>query len=134
VLRPESGEDFVLTLQLGFALLDLAFLGVLDRLGLAVALDGGIAVLELLLLPAVDEGRGDVCFIAEIGEGCFSRRPRWRMATFPEPEKRRQGVFRGSLHSGNANPNGGFWQMQRRRNTSSGVRSRIDNTCTRAYS
>ena len=55
MLLQEFGEDLVFALQLGFELLDLALLGVLDGLGLAVVLKNGVAVLEELLLPAVEE-------------------------------------------------------------------------------
>jgi hypothetical protein len=71
VLLHEFGQDFILALQLGFELLDLALLGVLDRLGLAVGLEGSVAVLEELPLPAVEQVGGDARLIAEIGDGRF---------------------------------------------------------------
>ena len=56
-----------LALQLGFELFDLAVLGVLDGLGLAAVVEGGVAVLEELLEPAVELSGVDVEFIAQVG-------------------------------------------------------------------
>jgi hypothetical protein len=71
VLLHEFGDDFVLALQLGFELDDPECLGVLDRLGLAVGVEGDVAVLEEFFLPAIEEVGGDAELIAEIGHGSF---------------------------------------------------------------
>ena len=59
--------------KLGFELLDLLVLGVLDGFGLAAIVEGEVAVLEELLLPAVEEVGVDAEFIAEVGDGDASR-------------------------------------------------------------
>ena len=69
VLFHEFGHDLVLACELGFELLDLAVLGILDGLGLAAVLEGSVAVLEELLLPAVEQVGVDAEFIAEVGDG-----------------------------------------------------------------
>jgi hypothetical protein len=45
----EFGHDFVLACQLGFEVLDLAVLGILDGFGFAIVVEGSMAVLEELL-------------------------------------------------------------------------------------
>jgi hypothetical protein len=52
-------------------LVDLALLGVLDGLGLAVVVEGSVAVFEELLLPAVEQVGSDAELIAEIGDRSF---------------------------------------------------------------
>ena len=52
-------------MQLGLKLLDPALLG---GLGLSVVLEGSVAVLEELLLPAIEQTGTDAQFIAEIGD------------------------------------------------------------------
>jgi len=44
---------------------------VLDGLGLAAVVEGGVAVVEELLLPAVEEVGGDAEFIAKVKDGDF---------------------------------------------------------------
>jgi hypothetical protein len=68
VLLHEFAEDLVLALELGFELPDLVVLGILDRLGLATVVESGVAVLEELLLPAIEEVGSDAEFVAEIGD------------------------------------------------------------------
>ena len=88
MLFHEFGEHGVLALQLGFMLLDLLVLGVLDGLGLAAVVEGGVAVLEKFLEPAVELVGVEVVFIAQVGnrdlidEICLLR-----MATFSVPSK-----------------------------------------------
>ena len=69
MLFHELGKDSVAALELGFELLDLLVLGAVDSLGLTAILERGMAVLEELLEPVIDEGCLDVEFIAEIGNG-----------------------------------------------------------------
>jgi hypothetical protein len=69
VLLHEFAEDLVFALEFGLELLDLFVLGVLAGLGLAAVVEGGVPVLEELLLPAVEEVGRDAEFIAEIGDG-----------------------------------------------------------------
>src|SRR6266545_4301863 len=71
MLLHEFGKDFVLALEFLFEVFDLTFLGGLDRFGGAAVVEGEVAVLEELLLPAIEEGRGDAEFIAERGDGRF---------------------------------------------------------------
>ena len=59
----ELGHDVILACELGFELLDLLVLGILDGLALATVVEGGMAVLEELLEPAVELVRIDVEFI-----------------------------------------------------------------------
>ena len=66
-----SPRTLVFALELGFEQLDLLVLGVLDGPGLAVVVEGGVAVVEELFLPAVEEVGGDAEFIAEVGDGDF---------------------------------------------------------------
>src|ERR1700677_3859102 len=63
----EFGEDLVFASELGFELLDLAFLRVLDGLGFAVAAEGQMAILEELLEPVINLVRVEVVFIAQVG-------------------------------------------------------------------
>ena len=65
----ELGHDLVLLLELGFELLDLGLLSVFDGLGLTTIVEGGVAVLEEFLEPAVELVGIDVEFIAEVGDG-----------------------------------------------------------------
>jgi hypothetical protein len=70
VLLQEFGQDLVLALELVLEGSDLAVLGVL--LGLASpagVLKGGGAVLEELLLPAVEEGGVEAELVAQVGNG-----------------------------------------------------------------
>src|SRR2546430_4620086 len=62
----ELGHDVILARELGFELLDLLVLGILDGLALAAVVEGGMAVLEELLEPAVELVRIDVEFIAQV--------------------------------------------------------------------
>ena len=71
MLFPEFGEYGIPALQLGFELLDLAIFGLLGDLGLAAAVEGGMAVLEELLEPAVDLGGGPIELIAPVRDGNF---------------------------------------------------------------
>jgi hypothetical protein len=61
-------NGYVFALQLGLKLLDLALLGILDSLRLAIALEGSVAVLEELLLPAIEEIGTNVQLITELGD------------------------------------------------------------------
>ena len=65
----ELGHDLVLARELGFELLDLLVLGILDGLGVTAILEEGVAVLEELLLPAVKERWRDAELIADGGDG-----------------------------------------------------------------
>jgi hypothetical protein len=65
----ELSHDFVLAYQLGFELLDLALLGIFHGLGLATVVEGGMAVLEEFLEPAVELVRVGVQFIAQVRDG-----------------------------------------------------------------
>jgi hypothetical protein len=55
-------------LQLGFKLFNPALLGVPDRLRLGAVLEGSVAVLDELLLPAIELTGTDAQFIAEMGD------------------------------------------------------------------
>ncbi len=68
MLLHEFREDFVFALQLGLELLDPALLGILEGFGPAIALEGSMAVLEELLLPAIEQIGADAQLIAEIGD------------------------------------------------------------------
>src|ERR1700734_260802 len=63
----EFSQDGILALDLGFELFDLSVLGLLFGLGLAAVVEGGVAVLEELLEPAVDLVGIDVEFVAQVG-------------------------------------------------------------------
>ena len=65
----ELGHDFVFARELGFELLDLGVLGVLDGLALAILGEGEVAVLEELALPDVEQVGRDLQFVAELGNG-----------------------------------------------------------------
>ena len=67
MLFHELGEDGVLALELGFELLDLVVLGVLDGPGLASVVEGDMGVLEELLEPGVDLIGEEIELIAEVG-------------------------------------------------------------------
>jgi hypothetical protein len=55
VLFHELGKDLVFALDLGFELLDLGVLGILDGLGLAILGEGEVAILEEVALPEIEE-------------------------------------------------------------------------------
>ena len=81
----ELGHDLVLAAELGFELLDLLVLGVLEGAGLAAGAavgEGEVGVLEELALPLVEEGRIDRELIAEVRDRDPSSRWRLTMATF----------------------------------------------------
>ena len=63
----QFGHDGVLALDLGFELLDLPILGVLNGLGLAPILESEMAILEESLEPVVKLRGLDIQFIAEVG-------------------------------------------------------------------
>ena len=65
----EFGHDLIFASELGFEPLDLLVLRVLDRLGLAAVVEGGMAVLEELFEPAVDLVGVKIEFIAEVRDG-----------------------------------------------------------------
>ena len=69
MLLHEFDEDLVFALELGFELFDLAFLGILDGLGLAAVVEGQVGVLEEQALPLVEAGGVDVELIAQVGDG-----------------------------------------------------------------
>ena len=69
MLFHELGHDRVLALQLGFELLDLAILGVLDGLGLAAVVEGGWPFSKNSLSQLVELVGVDVEFIAQVGDG-----------------------------------------------------------------
>lgn len=70
MLFHEFGEHGIVALGPGFELLDLAFPGVLDGLGLAAVAEGGLAVLEEFLEPGVELlGGVEVEFIAQVRDG-----------------------------------------------------------------
>ena len=64
----EFGHDLVFAHEFGFELLDLGLLSVFDGLGLAAIVEGGMAILEELLEPAVELIGIDVEFIAQVGD------------------------------------------------------------------
>ena len=64
----ELGHDLIFACELGFELLDLLVLGVLDGFGLAAILEEGVAIFEGLLLPAVKERGCDAELIADRGD------------------------------------------------------------------
>jgi len=66
VLFHELGHDGVPALELGFEPLNLLVIGVLDSLALATIVEGGVAVLEELLEPAVDLIGIEAKFIAQV--------------------------------------------------------------------
>ncbi len=65
----EFGHDFVLADELGFELLDLGGVGILDGFGLAPVGEGEVTVLEEFFEPVVELVGIDVEFIAEVGNG-----------------------------------------------------------------
>jgi hypothetical protein len=70
VLLHQLGEDLVLAAELVLQGSDLAVLGVVNGLaGPARGSEGGVAVLEELLLPAVEEVDGDAVVLAQVGDG-----------------------------------------------------------------
>ena len=69
MLFHEFGEDGVLALELGFKAFDFLLVGVFDGLGLAAVVEGGVAVLEELLEPAIDLVGVEAEFIAQIRDG-----------------------------------------------------------------
>ena len=69
MLFHEFAEDGVLALELGFELLDLVVLGVLDGLGLAAIVEGGMTVLEELLEPGVELVGVEAELIAQVRNG-----------------------------------------------------------------
>jgi len=69
VLFHEFGEYGVLPLELGFELFNLLVLGVLGGFGLAVGVEGEVAILEELLEPGVELGGIEVVLIAQVGNG-----------------------------------------------------------------
>ena len=69
MLFHEFGHDLVFAGELGLELLDLLDIGIFEGFGLAAVLEGDMAVVEELFLPAVEEGRRDAELIAEIGDG-----------------------------------------------------------------
>jgi hypothetical protein len=71
MLFHELGEDGILALELGLEAFYFLVVGIFDGLGLAAVLEGGVAVLEELFLPAVEEGGSDAELIADIGDGDF---------------------------------------------------------------
>src|SRR5580698_1235819 len=71
MLFHEFSQDGILALDLGFELFDLSVLGLLFGLGLAAVVEGGVAVLEELLEPAVELVGVDVEFVAQIGNRNF---------------------------------------------------------------
>ena len=71
VLLHEFGEDFVFALELFFEEGDLAFLGVLLGFGLAIVVEGVVAVFEEFLLPAIEDSGVQTELIAEVGDRCF---------------------------------------------------------------
>src|SRR5271169_6673813 len=66
MLFHELGEDRVLALQLGFEPCDLGLLCILDGLGLAAIVEGGMTVLEELLEPSVELVGVEVELIAQV--------------------------------------------------------------------
>ena len=65
----EFAQNFVFALQFGLEQLDRFILGIFDGFGLAAIVEGGVPVVEELLLPAVEEVGCDAELIAEIGDG-----------------------------------------------------------------
>lgn len=65
----EFGEHGILALELGFELLDLLVLGVLDGLGGTAVVEGGVAVLEEFLEPVVDLSGKQFVLLAQGGHG-----------------------------------------------------------------
>jgi len=65
----EFGHDLIFAHELGLELLDLLVLGIFDGLGLAAIVEGGMAVLEELLEPAIELIRIGFEFIAQVGNG-----------------------------------------------------------------
>lgn len=63
------GEHGILTLELGFELLDRLVLGVFDDLGLAAVVEGRVTVLEELLEPAVELIEVEIVLIAQVRDG-----------------------------------------------------------------
>lgn len=64
----EFGEDLVLACELGFEVLDLLVLGVVDGLGLAAVVESQVAMLEEFFESAVELGGIDVVLIAQVGD------------------------------------------------------------------
>jgi hypothetical protein len=82
VLGHQLGQDLILGLHLLLQELD-PFLLLLDLAGGAfLRLEGGGSVLEELFLPAVENGRLQAQFLAEIRNWNLSNRCRLRMVTF----------------------------------------------------
>ena len=76
MLFHEFAEDFVLAADLGFEGLDLLILDGFDSLRLPVgplplAAESGLAVLEELALPEVEEAGCDFVFFTQFGNGNF---------------------------------------------------------------
>jgi hypothetical protein len=68
MLFHEFGEDFILALELGFELLDLAFLAIIEGLGLAAVFENDMAVFEEVLKPTIELGEMNLEFIAQISD------------------------------------------------------------------
>jgi hypothetical protein len=75
---PEVGSDHTRNCKcgewvscpvIGFELFDPVLLGVFERSGLAVVLEGSVTVLEEFPLPAIEQVGSNANFIAEIGDG-----------------------------------------------------------------
>jgi hypothetical protein len=72
----QLGHDLVLAYELGFEMLDLLVLGILDCFGRATVLKTDVAVFEELFLPVVEDRGRDAELIAEGGGGdAFEQMP-----------------------------------------------------------
>ena len=72
----ELGHDLVFARKLGFELLDGLVLGILDSFGVAAIFEEGVAVLEKLFLPTVEERRRDLELVADGRDGdAFEQMP-----------------------------------------------------------
>ena len=65
----ELGHDLVFAHELGFELVDLLLLGIIEGLGLSAIVEGDMTVFEELFEPGVERSWIDVGLVAKVGDG-----------------------------------------------------------------
>src|SRR6185295_17858703 len=65
----EFGHDLVFAHELGFELVNLLLLGIIESLALSAIVEGDVAVFKELFEPGVKLGGVDVGLVAKVGDG-----------------------------------------------------------------